>query len=56
MTAPQVIPSAEAEPRVPAINARLWHLVGIKDYLLLKPIQDDSEVVGEPTAAGVMAT
>lgn len=36
LTAPRVVTPEVAEPLVPTINARLWHMIGVKRYLLLE--------------------
>jgi deazaflavin-dependent oxidoreductase (nitroreductase family) len=42
---PRVIPPTEAEPLLPHVNARLWHTIGMKHYLLLHV---QAQAIGTP--------
>jgi hypothetical protein len=45
LTAPRVVSPEIAEPLLPTINARLWHWVGMKQYLVLDVTQANSAAV-----------
>jgi deazaflavin-dependent oxidoreductase (nitroreductase family) len=61
---PQLIDASVAEPLVPAVNARVWRGVGIKQYLSFKtteqhvlPVAESTvgSLIGEPADAAVLA-